>query len=200
MNGTVKWFSEQKGHGYLIGEDEQEYHIPIKAVKGVVLPSNGDKVTFEPSRNDRGLTVKNLVIVAKSTAAPANNPISNNNQNRNNDERVVCTGCNKKMIPRLVFNRGIVSKSVCPYCATTYKDFGYCFIATAVYGDYEQTPVRVLRQFRDKQLLTTSFGRLFVKVYYFCSPSIADFIREHRIFIKPIKAVLDKFVAKITGK
>ena len=200
MNGTVKWFSEQKGHGYLVGEDEQEYHIPIKAVKGVVLPSNGDSVTFEPSSNDRGLTVKNLVIIAKNTATSTTNKAQNANQNQNNDERVTCLGCKKKMVPRLVFKSGRARRSICPYCATMYKDFGFCFIATAVYGDYEQAPVRVLRQFRDEQLLTTSLGRLFVKVYYFCSPPIANFIREHRIFIKPIKTVPDKIVAKITGK
>ncbi|MCK5624883.1 hypothetical protein KAI04_03510 [Candidatus Pacearchaeota archaeon] len=59
-----------------------------------------------------------------------------------------------------------------------------CFIATACYGkDSEQ--VRVLRYWRDNNLLKNSFGKGFVNFYYNNSPPIADFIRD-KPFLKGI--------------
>ncbi len=54
-----------------------------------------------------------------------------------------------------------------------------CFIATAAYGSYLEPHVKVLRDFRDRYLMTNLPGRVFVAMYYRFSPPVAGFIRQH---------------------
>jgi uncharacterized delta-60 repeat protein len=55
-----------------------------------------------------------------------------------------------------------------------------CFIATAAYGSPHHPYVRILRDFRDKFLMSKKFGRTLVKTYYKYSPFLANFIAEHK--------------------
>lgn len=75
-----------------------------------------------------------------------------------------------------------------------------CFIATACYGDYNSREVLLLRSYRDTVLMRNSFGRLFIKIYYLISPTLANsivksdnaksFIRNH--FLKYIVAKIEQ--------
>jgi len=80
---------------------------------------------------------------------------------------------------------------------------GGCFIATVAYGDYDHASVQHLREFRDRYLLTNSFGRMIVGTYYRYSPALARFA-AHRAPIKVLARFtltpvigLSHFVSKI---
>lgn len=75
-----------------------------------------------------------------------------------------------------------------------------CFIATAVYGSYEANEVRILREFRDRQLASYSLGRFLIRFYYFASPPVAEFIEAFPFAKQPAKYVLDKIVRFIKPK
>jgi hypothetical protein len=65
-----------------------------------------------------------------------------------------------------------------------------CFIATAAYGHYSAPQVRILRDFRDRHLLTNAPGRAFVSWYYRYSPALAGLINEHPSLKPVVRAAL----------
>jgi uncharacterized membrane protein YgcG len=56
---------------------------------------------------------------------------------------------------------------------------GGCFIATAAYGSLLEPHVKILRDFRDRFLITNTIGNYFVQLYYKYSPPLANFIAKH---------------------
>jgi hypothetical protein len=55
---------------------------------------------------------------------------------------------------------------------------GFCFVATAAFGSYDDPQVQTLRRFRDEVLAASVWGRAFVALYYSLSPPVADVIRD----------------------
>ena len=75
-----------------------------------------------------------------------------------------------------------------------FKTVDACFIATAAYGSLDESQVVTLRKFRDEALLTNPIGRKFVSLYYFISPSIADYIRDDEDRKAAVRTALDPVV------
>ena len=60
MNGTVKFFNEMKGFGFIAAEDGKEVFVHQSALaEGVTLHEN-DAVTFDVEEGDRGPKAVNV--------------------------------------------------------------------------------------------------------------------------------------------
>ena len=75
-----------------------------------------------------------------------------------------------------------------------------CYVATAVYGSHDAPPVLTLRRFRDQKLAETSAGRVFIRVYYAISPSIAKRLENAATLNTAVKRVLDFAVKKLDAR
>jgi len=64
MKGTVKFFNQMKGFGFIAGEDGKEYFVHQTGLEGDVTLNENDAVTFEVEEGDRG---PKAVKVAKDT-------------------------------------------------------------------------------------------------------------------------------------
>jgi hypothetical protein len=74
---------------------------------------------------------------------------------------------------------------------------GGCFIATAAYGSYLDPHVYVLRDFRDRYLLTNFLGQAFVNSYYRFSPPVADFIGKHETLKIAVRWALTPVIGSV---
>src|SRR6185369_147981 len=97
MQGKVKWFSEEKGYGFIVDESGQDHHFHVSAVRGADVPRSGRSVTFEPQAGRKGPRAVNVVPLGE--AAPRR-PRESNAQR--SDDRVSCTSCDRRMIPRII--------------------------------------------------------------------------------------------------
>ena len=75
-----------------------------------------------------------------------------------------------------------------------------CYIATAVYGDYNCPEVWTLRRYRDCYLKTTWIGRVFISIYYSISPILVNCFGNKKWFNKLWKKRLDRLVYKLNKK
>ena len=70
-----------------------------------------------------------------------------------------------------------------------------CYIATMVYGDYDEPQVMVLREFRDKVLRNSALGCLFIRFYYRYSPTWVEHLKDKKRVNAFIRSILDKFIS-----
>ena len=60
MKGTVKFFNERKGFGFIAGEDGEEYFVHQTGLKAGTTLNEGDAVEFDVEQGDRGPKAANV--------------------------------------------------------------------------------------------------------------------------------------------
>lgn len=72
QTGIVKWFSSEKGFGFIAQEDGSDVfcHFTAIAAEGYRSLNEGDEVEFEVEQGKKGLQAKNVRVI-RAASAPA---------------------------------------------------------------------------------------------------------------------------------
>ena len=68
--GTVKWFDDAKGFGFIEREDGEDAFVHFSAIKGEGYKSlaEGDKVEFDVEQDAKGPRADNVVVIEGAPA------------------------------------------------------------------------------------------------------------------------------------
>jgi len=71
VTGTVKWFSNPKGYGFIEDEDGRDLFVHYSAIEGAGFRSldEGESVEFSIEETDRGLQARD--VIRNDQTAPA---------------------------------------------------------------------------------------------------------------------------------
>ena len=63
--GTVKWFNDSKGFGFIEQEDGDDVFVHHSAINasGFKTLKEGDRVTFDIEQGEKGLAAANVTVV-----------------------------------------------------------------------------------------------------------------------------------------
>lgn len=120
----MKWFSNEKGYGFITSEGGTDHFFSVRSVRGADLPAAGDLVVFNATVGPKGPKAEDVVLASRAPSASGRN------------DRIECPGCERNIVPRIVTNRGTLDHSVCPFCGTTIEDFSLLGLMVKIVRKY----------------------------------------------------------------
>ena len=65
ISGSVKWFNEEKGYGFLEREGGKDVFVHVRAINGTGRKTlvEGQKVTFEVTEGQKGPQAENVTVI-----------------------------------------------------------------------------------------------------------------------------------------
>ena len=136
-------------------------------------------------------------IVKKTKSAYAGNSTTENISSVVRQVQKSVSPTHKPIQPSVYSYTTSYNKSSSTPPPNTKKNEG-CYIATMAYGDYDHPQVICLRKYRDEVMMPSYLGRIFVKVYYFVSPILVFFLKNHKTTNMYIRKILDKLIRNIS--
>lgn len=130
QQGKIKWFSEEKGFGFIYGDDDVDRFVHVSDIQGGELPKLGDRVTFNEENSKRGPKAISVKITSSAAVKPA--PGSSRASASNTGGKSTCENCHKSMIPRIITGpprfagrrwTPVPIYSVCPFCGSRHQTF-----------------------------------------------------------------------------
>ncbi|MCS4284664.1 CspA family cold shock protein [Pseudomonas sp. BIGb0278] len=66
QNGTVKWFNDEKGYGFITPESGADLFVHFRAIQGDGFKSlkEGQKVSFVATQGQKGLQADEVQVIA----------------------------------------------------------------------------------------------------------------------------------------
>ena len=68
MTGTVKWFNNEKGYGFITNEEGQDVFVHYTGIEseGFKTLKDGDNVNFNINKVEKGLQAFNVKVIEKN--------------------------------------------------------------------------------------------------------------------------------------
>ena len=112
--GTVQWFSNSKGYGFVRGQDGVERFFHVTDLAGSFIPDRGDSVFFQSKQDGKGPRAAGVAFNPNFTAKP-------NHIRRVG--RLSCPHCSRPIVPRMTFWYGRPYQSYCTFCGGMIRNF-----------------------------------------------------------------------------
>ena len=109
-NSKVKWFSQEKGYGFITDESNQDLYFGVQDIIGPDLPENGDDVEYESYIGREEKTCARNVKITKKRFPEF--------------KKICCSSCEMNVEPKLWHYGGsdfthIQTQYLCPHCGNS---------------------------------------------------------------------------------
>ena len=86
VTGVVKFFNPNKSFGFITGDDGKDYFVHVSGLKEGVEITEGDKVSFEVVKGDKGPKAEQVEKIDESEDEDETEELDENEEDDDSDE------------------------------------------------------------------------------------------------------------------